>query len=119
MAKHPKETERLKKTGEPFPKTTLTVGGDLVGDEFIFGEIARGSREAPVLILKHRERTVVPGGGGNAVMNLASLGVNVLPVGVVGDYETGSLLLERFHEKRIPTSGIERVKHHITTTKSR
>src|ERR1700687_2712439 len=119
MTKHLKEVERLRKIVEAFPKVTITVLGDLVADECIFGEIARVSREAPVLILKHRERTVVPGGGGNAVMNLASLGVNVLPVGVIGDDEAGSLLLERLHEKKIPTSGIERVKHHTTTTKSR
>jgi rfaE bifunctional protein kinase chain/domain len=77
------------------------------------------SREAPVLILKHRERTILPGGGANAVMNLASLGVNVLPVGVVGDDEVGGLLLERLREKKISTSGIQRLKGHITTTKSR
>ena len=75
--------------------------------------------EAPVLILKHRESTVLPGGGANAVMNLASLGVNVLPVGVVGDDEVGSLLLERMREKKVSTSGIQRLKGHITTTKSR
>src|SRR6202046_2335493 len=118
MTKHLKGAERLKKIVEAFPKITVTVVGDLVADEFVFGEIARVSREAPVLILKHRERTVIPGGGANAVMNLASLGVKVLPVGVVGDDETGSLLLERFHEKKIPIGGIERLKHHITTTKS-
>src|SRR5271157_3136143 len=95
MTKHPKEAGRLKKIVEAFPKITITVLGDLVADEFVFGEIARVSREAPVLILKHRDRTVVPGGGGNAVMNLASLGVKVLPVGVVGDDEPGALLLER------------------------
>src|SRR5271167_4268711 len=119
MTKHSKETERLKKIVESFPKVTVTVVGDLVADEFIFGEISRVSREAPVLILKHRERTVVPGGGANAVMNLASLGVNVLPVGVVGDDEAGTLLLERLHEKKIPTGGIERLKGHTTTTKTR
>jgi len=119
MIRHLKDTERWKKIVQSFSDVSVTVLADLVADEFIFGEIARVSREAPVLILKHRERTVVPGGGGNAIMNLASLGVNVLPVGVVGDDETGSLLLERLHEKKIPTSGIERVKHHITTTKSR
>ena len=119
MTKHLKDTEHWKKIVQSFANVSVTVLADLVADEFIFGEIARVSREAPVLILKHRERTVVPGGGGNAVMNLASLGVNVLPVGVVGDDETGSLLLERLHEKKIPTSGIERVKHHTTTTKSR
>ena len=119
MTKHLRDTERWKKIVQSFGDVSVTVLADLVADEFIFGEIARVSREAPVLILKHRERTVVPGGGANAVMNLASLGVNVLPVGVVGDDEAGSLLLERLHEKKIPTSGIERLKHHTTTTKSR
>ena len=49
-----KETERLRKIVEAFPKATVTVAGDLVADEFIFGEISRVSREAPVLILRHR-----------------------------------------------------------------
>jgi len=119
MNKHPRDTERWKKIVRQFSGLSITVLADLVADEFIFGEIARVSREAPVLILKHRERTVVPGGGANAVMNLASLGVNVLPVGVVGDDEAGSLLLEKLHEKKIPTSGIERLKGHTTTTKTR
>lgn len=97
----------------------MTVLADLVADEFVFGEIARVSREAPVLILKHRERTVVPGGGANAIMNLAALGVNVLPVGVAGDDEAGSLLLECFRDHKISISGIERLKGHTTTTKTR
>ena len=63
MTKHSKEIDRLKKIVEAFPQTTVTVLADLVADEFIFGEISRVSREAPVLILKHRERKVVPGGG--------------------------------------------------------
>lgn len=119
MTKHLKDEERWRKIVRSFRDISVTVLADLVADEFVFGEIARVSREAPVLILKHRERTVVPGGGGNAVMNLAALGVNVLPVGVVGDDEAGALLLERFHEKKITTSGIERLKGHTTTTKTR
>ena len=119
MNRHLNDTERWKKIVHSFSDVSVTVLADLVADEFVFGEIARVSREAPVLILKQRERTVVPGGGANAIMNLASLGVNVLPVGVAGDDEAGSLLLERLHEKRLPTSGIERVKGHTTTTKTR
>ncbi len=72
MNKNSKETDRLIKIVESFPKITITVLGDLVADEFIFGEISRVSREAPVLILKHRDRTVLPGGGANAIYNLAS-----------------------------------------------
>ena len=84
MTNHLKQAGRLKKIVESFPKVTITVLGDLVADEFVFGEISRVSREAPVLILKHRESTVVPGGGANAVNNLADLGVKVLPVGAIG-----------------------------------
>src|SRR6201987_1324237 len=117
--KHPKEAERLRKIVEGFPKVTITVLGDLVADEFIFGEISRVSREAPVLILKHGERTIVPGGAANAVNNLADLDVNVLPVGVVGDDEAGRLLIKAFRHKRIPVSGILKDKGHTTVTKTR
>src|SRR5438094_5626320 len=119
MSKAPRETERLSKIVQAFPRITITVLGDMVADEFIFGEIARVSREAPVLILKHRERTVVPGGGANAVFNLAELGVNVLPVGVVGNDDPGRLLLQRFRQKRIPLSGIEKLPGYSTVTKPR
>jgi len=119
MTKHPKETERLRKIVESFARITVTVVGDLVADEFVFGEISRVSREAPVLILKHRERTVVPGGGANAINNLVDLGVNVLPVGVVGDDEAGRLLLKAFRHKRIPLSGVLKDKSYTTVTKTR
>ncbi len=119
MTRHPQEAERLKKIVEAFPKITVTVLGDLVADEFIFGEISRVSREAPVLILKHRERTVVPGGGANAANNLAELGVNVLPVGIVGDDEPGRLLLKYFRHKKIAVSGVLKDKAYTTVTKTR
>lgn len=117
--KHNKHSERLRHIVNAFPEITVTVVGDLVADEFIFGEIARVSREAPVLILKYRERTVVPGGGANAVFNLADLGVNVLPVGVVGNDEPGRLLLQRFRQKHIPLSGIQKARDYSTVTKTR
>src|ERR1700756_5127536 len=119
MAKHPKESERLRKIVEAFPNVTVTVLGDLVADEFVFGEISRVSREAPVLILKHRERTVVPGGGANAANNLADLGVNVLPVGLVGDDEAGRLLVKYFRHKKIAVSGVLKDKSYTTVTKTR
>jgi rfaE bifunctional protein kinase chain/domain len=119
MAKHPHESDRLKKIVESFPNVTVTVVGDLVADEFIYGEISRVSREAPVLILKHRERTVVPGGGANAISNLADLGVNVLPVGVVGDDEPGRLLIKAFRHKHIALTGVLKDKTYTTVTKTR
>ena len=113
------ETNHLRKIIEAFPRVAVAVLGDMVADEFVFGEISRVSREAPVLILRHRERTIVPGGGANAVNNLADLGVNVLPVGIVGTDEPGRMLLRAFRHKRIPVSGILKDKDHATTTKTR
>jgi len=119
MTKHIKENDRLRKIVESFPRLTVTVLADLVADEFVFGEISRVSREAPVLILRHRDRKVVPGGGANAICNLADLGVNVLPVGVVGDDEPGKLLLRAFRHQRIPVSGVFKEKGYPTVTKTR
>src|SRR5450432_4846396 len=119
MQKTSKSADRLARIIEQFSKLTITVLGDLIADEFIYGEISRVSREAPVLILRHRERTVVPGGAGNAIYNLADLGVSVLPVGVVGDDEAGRMLLRAFRHKRIPVSGVFKDKSYTTVTKTR
>src|SRR5260370_36668192 len=119
MTKHIKENDRLRKIVESFPKLTVTVLADLVADEFVFGEISRVSREAPVLILKHRDRKIVPGGGANAICNLADLGVNVLPVGIVGDDEPGKLLLGAFRHRQIPVGGVLTDKCMPTGTKAR
>jgi D-glycero-beta-D-manno-heptose-7-phosphate kinase len=119
MTKHTRENNRLHKIVESFPKITVTVLADLVADEFVFGEISRVSREAPVLILQHRDRKIVPGGGANAIYNLADLGVTVLPVGIVGDDESGRLLLRAFRHKRIPVSGVLKDKSYSTVTKTR
>jgi bifunctional ADP-heptose synthase (sugar kinase/adenylyltransferase) len=52
----------------------VAVFGDLIVDEFIYGELSRVSREAPVLILDYDSTDIVPGGAGNAASNVAALG---------------------------------------------
>src|SRR6516162_7210488 len=119
MAKQNPDAARLKSIVQSFPGVSITVLADLMADEFVYGEISRVSREAPVLILRHRERTVLPGGGANAINNLADLGVHVLPVGIVGDDEPGRLLLKAFRHKHVPLSGVLKDKGHTTVTKTR
>ena len=104
---------------EKFSGKTIVLLGDFVADEFRYGDITRVSREAPVLILKHRETQVVPGGGANAANNLAALGAKVLPITVIGDDAPGDALLHYFRQKRVNTSGIFRVKGRPTPTKTR
>jgi D-glycero-beta-D-manno-heptose-7-phosphate kinase len=104
---------------EKFSGKTVVLLGDFVADEFRYGEISRVSREAPVLILKHRETHLVPGGGANAASNLAALGARVLPVTVVGDDTAGEALIHYFRQARVDVSGILRVKGRATPTKTR
>ena len=74
-------SDRLLALVAGFRGRRVAVLGDLVCDEFVHGDIARISREAPVLILEQTRVDLVPGGGGNAVANLRSLGAIPVPVG--------------------------------------
>lgn len=104
---------------ERFSSKSVILFGDFVADEFQFGEISRVSREAPVLILRHRETHLVPGGGANAANNLAALGARVSPITAVGDDSAGDALIQYFRDKNVEVSGILRVKGWVTPTKTR
>src|SRR5579859_2004804 len=104
---------------EQFSSKTIVLLGDFVADEFQFGEISRVSREAPVLILRHRETQRMPGGGANAANNLHALGARVLPVSAVGDDPAGAALILYFRQKNVDTTGIIQEKGWTTPTKTR
>jgi rfaE bifunctional protein kinase chain/domain len=104
---------------EKFASKTIVLLGDFVADEFQYGEISRVSREAPVLILRHRETKLVPGGGANAANNLAALGARVLAVTAVGRDSAGDALVDYFHATRVNVSGVLRLKGWSTPTKTR
>lgn len=114
-----KERDALLQIINRFSKARILVLADFVADEFVDGEISRVSREAPVLILKHQNTTVVPGGGANAANNLAELGARVFPFSVVGRDFSGKRLVEIFRQKRVPTKGILEDARYTTTTKTR
>jgi rfaE bifunctional protein kinase chain/domain len=102
-----------------FSSKTIVVLGDFVADEFQYGEITRVSREAPVLILRHTQTKLVPGGGANAANNFAALGARVLPVTAVGQDAAGEALREYFLRSRVDVTGIFPVKGWATPTKTR
>src|SRR5579862_6601456 len=97
---------RLVDLVESFPRQQILLLGDFVADEFVFGEISRVSREAPVLILRHRETQFVPGGGANAANNLVDLGARVFPVAALGEDAAGDALAAYFKDKRVDISGL-------------
>jgi rfaE bifunctional protein kinase chain/domain len=102
-----------------FKGKRVVVFGDLVADVFVYGEISRISREAPVLVLNQRETQIVPGGGANAIHNLSALGADPIPVGIVGDDPEGQRLIEYFASLGIDISGITVTKSYRTPSKTR
>jgi len=104
---------------EKFRSMTILHMGDLVLDQFLFGEIGRISREAPVLILKYRETINIPGGGANAIHNLLTLGARVCPIGVLGKDDAGDWLYKYFRDRGVDVSGILRKEQYCTPLKTR
>ncbi|MCP4899191.1 MAG: hypothetical protein GY906_19675 [bacterium] len=104
---------------ERFDRVKVVLIGDLVLDRFILGTPKRISREAPVIILHHEGQRDIPGGAANALANLHALEVRSLPVGVVGDDDHGSALLELLTARGIDVSRIIRAVGHQTPTKVR
>jgi D-glycero-beta-D-manno-heptose-7-phosphate kinase len=92
---------------------------DLVVDRFVTGVPKRISREAPVLILRFEDEKVLPGGGGNAVANVAALGGAPLPFGAVGDDVAGRELLAVLAGRGIATGGIATRADYRTPSKTR
>src|SRR5437763_16254218 len=89
--------ERLLALVDGFSSRRVLVLGDLIADEFIYGDVSRVSREAPVLILKYDATQMVAGGAGNAANNVAALGGRASLSGRVGRDAEGRRMLASFH----------------------
>ncbi|PYS59228.1 MAG: hypothetical protein DMF76_17010, partial [Acidobacteria bacterium] len=102
-----------------FSNKRLVVIGDVIADQFIYGEISRVSREAPVFILRHEHTETTPGGAGNCAMNLAALGAQVKLISVLGDDETGRTLQGKLRAASIDCADLLVSNEQRTTTKVR
>lgn len=69
---------------EPDVDTTVLVVGDIILDQYIYGETNRISPEAPVPVIRVNEMEERPGGAANVAINISSLGVNVHLLGITG-----------------------------------
>lgn len=111
--------KRLLEIVRRFADRQILVAGDAIADQFLYGNISRVSREAPVFILRHEQTATVPGGAANCAMNLASLGARVSLVAVVGRDEPGDELRRRLEAAGVDVSGVIVSDAVKTTTKVR
>src|SRR5512144_213635 len=73
-------------------KQTVLCVGDLMLDEFVYGDVSRISPEAPTPVIVVKRTELMIGGAGNVARNLVSLGARCVFIGAVGDDEAGSAL---------------------------
>ncbi len=82
-----------------FSGATVLCVGDLMLDDFVYGDVARISPEAPapVIVVKREEKVI--GGAGNVARGIAALGADCIFVGVTGEDEAGRMLARAFIEE--------------------
>ena len=110
--------ERLLSLIDAIAQRRVAVIGDVIADEFIYGQLSRVSREAPVLILKYDGTTVLPGGAGNAATNVASLGGRAQLVGLLGYADVDRRML-RALPRGVNRSGLIRSRQYHAPVKTR
>jgi rfaE bifunctional protein kinase chain/domain len=112
-------TEGLEGLLEAIAGKRVLVLGDVMLDEYIWGDVRRISPEAPVPVVAVRRRTCVPGGAGNAALNVASLGGQAVLAGVVGADAPGEKLIAALRRAGVALEGLLQDPQRATTTKTR
>jgi rfaE bifunctional protein kinase chain/domain len=111
--------DALKRSVDGLSDTKVIVVGDIMMDEYIWGDVSRISPEAPVPIVEIKKETKMLGGAANVINNIASLGGTPILCGVVGDDPTGSEILETMKQQGLRTDGIITETGRPTSIKTR
>lgn len=100
-------------------KTRVLVVGDVMLDQFIWGNVARISPEAPVPVVDFERESFMPGGAANAARNLTALGVNTELFGAVGNDPAARQLRKLLEEQHIGCVGLMSHSSRATSLKTR
>ncbi|MBU0759899.1 MAG: D-glycero-beta-D-manno-heptose-7-phosphate kinase [Candidatus Omnitrophica bacterium] len=97
---------RLKKIIPAFTDKKVLIIGDLILDEFLWGDVSRISPEAPVPVVWIRSESFMPGGAANVANNIQSFGGKTYLAGVIGMDERGRTLKELLKKNGVDVGGI-------------
>ena len=104
---------------EKFSNVKITVIGDLMLDQYLWGRVSRISPEAPVPVVRVERKTCSLGGAGNVAHNLVALGCQARLIGVVGADTEADILRSEMLCLNIPTDGLVHDQNRPTTVKTR
>jgi D-beta-D-heptose 7-phosphate kinase/D-beta-D-heptose 1-phosphate adenosyltransferase len=102
-----------------FPSVKVLVIGDLIMDEYLWGDVSRISPEAPVPVVQVERETKMVGGAANVAHNMATLGAKPFVCGVTGDDAHGNEIIRILKELGLSTEGIIVEESRPTTIKTR
>lgn len=97
----------------------VLVAGDLMLDTYTMGKARRISPEAPVAVIHVQKEESRPGGAGNVILNLTSLGADVVAIGRIGNDAYGHILKDSLAKENVDIRGIVFQPHYFTTVKNR
>jgi rfaE bifunctional protein kinase chain/domain len=103
-----------------FKSKKILVVGDLILDQYLYGQVSRVSPEAPVpVVLQQGEAIYTPGGAANVANNLRCLGAQVFLVGRIGKDREAQILKGELNKRKIDISGVLSEQHFPTALKTR
>ncbi|MFH1856221.1 MAG: D-glycero-beta-D-manno-heptose-7-phosphate kinase [Candidatus Omnitrophota bacterium] len=112
-------SEKINTIISKFNKAKVLVIGDLILDEFIWGEVNRISPEAPVPVVKVKSQSYMPGGAANVANNITAFGGKVYLAGIIGRDVNGGILMEELKKRAVNIEGIIEDTTRPTTLKTR
>lgn len=104
---------------EKWKNQPVLVLGDMIADIYLYGTIARISREAPVLVLEQASEKIVAGGAANVINNGATLGGRIFAAGLVGDDSAAKGLADILQAKGVDVTGFVKDAGRATISKTR
>ncbi|MFC2156779.1 bifunctional heptose 7-phosphate kinase/heptose 1-phosphate adenyltransferase [Acidobacteriota bacterium] len=113
------DKNRLNQILSQFPGKKVAVWGDIILDEYVYGNTRRISREAPVLIISYKDNEFALGGAGNAILNIKALGAIPIPISILGQDEAGDQVISILKSRDIYLDYLIRLKNFQTPQKTR
>jgi D-beta-D-heptose 7-phosphate kinase/D-beta-D-heptose 1-phosphate adenosyltransferase len=116
---NPRSGDDLGRFIDRFCDTKVLVIGDIIMDEYIWGDVSRISPEAPVPVVEVKRETKMLGGAANVINNIAALGGRPVLCGVIGDDPTGHDIVKKVKNLGLVTEGILMESERATSIKTR
>jgi D-beta-D-heptose 7-phosphate kinase/D-beta-D-heptose 1-phosphate adenosyltransferase len=113
------DQRRIERLITSFGRLRLLVVGDVMLDEYLWGDVERVSPEAPVPVVHVKRQSLALGGAGNVVRNVVAMGAECVFCAVVGDDRAGDRVIDLLKDLGVDPSGMIRVADRPTTRKTR